>query len=47
MDEAKRVNQKKGFLQRLIERLDRKMQEKSRQKSGCCQGNKGEKSPCC
>ena len=37
---------KKGFLARLLESIDRKMEEKARAGS-CCQGKQGEKKSCC
>ena len=39
---------KKGFFARLLDKLDKKMEEKS--KSGCCCGSngaKGDKKSCC
>jgi len=37
---------KKGFLARLLERIDKKMEEKAKAGS-CCRGNNGEKKSCC
>jgi hypothetical protein len=38
---------KKGFFARIIDKLDKKMQEKAKSASGCSgQGNKG-KNSCC
>ena len=37
---------KKGFWARLLENIDRKMEEKAKA-SSCCKGNSGEKKSCC
>lgn len=39
-------NKKKGFFSSLIEKLDKKMEEKSK-KSPCCGSDKGKGSSCC
>ncbi|MDD5282140.1 MAG: hypothetical protein PHF69_05540 [Candidatus Omnitrophica bacterium] len=37
---------KKGFFARMIDKLDKKMQEKSKSKS-CCNDGKSDKKSCC
>ena len=37
---------KKGFWARLLESIDKKMEEKAKAGS-CCQGKQGEKKSCC
>lgn len=43
---TKRENKKKGFFARLIEKVDRKIEEKAR-KSPCSCGPKGGNNSCC
>jgi len=38
---------KKGFLARLIEKLDKKMEEKAKTKPCCEDKNKDKEKPCC
>jgi len=38
---------KKGFFARMIDKLDKKMQEKSKSKSCCCNNGKSDKKSCC
>jgi len=37
---------KNGFFTRLLEKIDKKMEEKAKTNS-CCKGNSGEKKSCC
>jgi len=37
---------KKGFFARIIDKIDKKMQEKSKAKPCCCGGDKPDKSCC-
>lgn len=39
---------KRGFFARLIEKLDKKMEDKAKKQGGCCSGSKkGDGSSCC
>ena len=45
-----KINQnkvKKGFFARMIDKIDKKMQEKAKAESCCCGGDKTDKKSCC
>ena len=44
--ESKKDKQKKGFLGRIMEKLDKRLEEKSK-KSSCCGTDKDKGSSCC
>lgn len=46
MKEQKAEEKKKGFFSKLIEKLDKKLEAKSKQ-SGCCCGPKNDKGDSC
>lgn len=45
-DKTEQKKGKKGFFARMIDKLDKKMQEKAKAKSCCCGGDKPDKSCC-
>jgi len=47
-DQDSTKDRKKGFFAGLIEKLDKKMEEKAKKQGSCCSGNKkGDGSSCC
>ncbi len=46
-DRANPDKARKGFFARIIDKLDKKMQEKAKSKSCCCDENKSDKKSCC
>ena len=48
MEEKVKEKQKKGFFARLLDKLDKKMEEKAKSGSCCCKGDDSEgKKSCC
>ena len=46
-DKTEREKAKKGFFSRMVDKLDKIMQEKAKSKSCCCGEDKSDKKSCC
>ncbi len=46
-DAADRKKAEKGFFVRMIDKLDKKIQEKAKSQSCCCSQDKPDKKSCC
>ena len=44
---GKKKNKVKQFFTGLVEKIDKKMEEKAKNSSGCCGSGKGKDDPCC
>jgi len=47
MKEDKKTNKTKGFFSRLAEKLDKKLEEKSKSKNPCCCQSQPKDKSCC